>query len=115
MVTISSPGLSSADVTDAVGSTANDGLTFDSSSDNLDVDTAASLQIDGNGQVDIVADEIKDTVGSTATDGLSYSSTTNELDVLVGSGLEIDTNGNVAIPTGSVEETALAYDFLGGI
>jgi len=115
MVTISSPGLSSADVTDAVGSTANDGLTFDSATNRLDVDTATSLQIDGTGQVDVVDTEIQDTVGSTATSGLTYDNTTNELDVSVGSGLEIDTSGKVAIPTGSVEETALAYDFLGGI
>jgi len=81
----------------------------------LDVDTATALQIDGNGQVDVVDAEIQDTAGSTATSGLTYDSTTNELDVAVGSGLEVDTNGNVAIPTGSVEETALAYDFLRGI
>jgi len=115
MVSITSTGLSVADVKDAAGETATDGLTYDDVNNELDVDTATALQIDGNGQVDVVDAEIQDTAGSTATSGLTYDSTTNELDVAVGSGLEVDTNGNVAIPTGSVEETALAYDFLRGI
>jgi len=53
MVTISSPGLSSAAVTDAVGSTANDGLTFDSSTNKLDVDVGSGIEIDTNGKVGI--------------------------------------------------------------
>jgi len=53
MVTISSPGLSSADVTDAVGSTANDGLTFDSATNSLDVDVGSGIEIDPNGKVGI--------------------------------------------------------------
>jgi len=115
MVSITSTGLSVETAKDAAGATATDGLTYDDVNNELDVDTASALQIDGNGQVDVVDTEIQDTVGSTATSGLTYDSTTNELDVAVGSGLEVDTNGNVAIPTGSVEETALAYDFLRGI
>jgi hypothetical protein len=51
MVTISSPGLSSADVTDAVGSTANDGLTFDSATSSLNVDVGSGIEIDPNGKV----------------------------------------------------------------
>jgi len=61
MVTISSPGLSSADVTDAVGSTANDGLTFDSATNDLDVDVSSDLAIDANGRVDIAAGTIGET------------------------------------------------------
>jgi len=53
MVTISSPGLSSADVADAVGSTANDGLTFDSATNSLDVDVGSGIEIDPNGKVAI--------------------------------------------------------------
>jgi len=53
MVTISSPGLSSASVTDAVGSTANDGLTFDSVTNDLDVDVGSGIEIDANGKVGI--------------------------------------------------------------
>jgi len=53
MVSISSPGLSSADVTDAVGSTANDGLTFDSATDSLNVDVGSGIEIDPNGKVAI--------------------------------------------------------------
>jgi hypothetical protein len=53
MVTINSPGLSSANVTDAVGSTANDGLTFDSVTTNLDVDVGSGIEIDPNGKVAI--------------------------------------------------------------
>jgi hypothetical protein len=61
MVTISSPGLSSADVTDAVGSTANDGLTFDSATNSLDVDVGSSIEIDTNGKVAVVQDDIDET------------------------------------------------------
>jgi hypothetical protein len=61
MVTISSPGLSSADVTDAVGSTANDGLTFDSATNDLDVDVGSEIEIDATGKVDIVPGTIEET------------------------------------------------------
>jgi hypothetical protein len=61
MVTINSPGLSSADVTDAVGSTANDGLTFDSATNSLDVDVGSELAINANGKVDIAGATIEET------------------------------------------------------
>jgi len=53
MVTISSPGLSSANILDAIGSTANDGLTFDSATNDLDVDVGSGIEIDPNGKVGI--------------------------------------------------------------
>jgi len=59
MVTINSPGLKSADVTDAVGSTANDGLTFDSATNSLDVDLGNALEIDGSSQVAVIDDDIQ--------------------------------------------------------
>jgi len=61
MVTISSPGLSAADVADSVGSTANDGLTFDSATNDLNVDVCSELAIDANGRVDIAGGTIEET------------------------------------------------------
>jgi len=65
MVTISSPGLSAADVADSVGSTANDGLTFDSATNDLDVDVGSGIEIDPNGKVAIPT-------GTAETTALAY-------------------------------------------
>jgi len=114
MVTITSTGLSVEDAKDAAGETANNGLAYDDVTNELDVDPGPALQIDGNGRVDIVDNEIQDTVGSSANDGLTYDSGTNNLNVVAGNALTIDGSSQVAVVDDEIEKLALAYDFVGG-
>jgi len=59
-------------------------------------------------------EDAKDAAGSTANDGLTYDDVTNELDVQVGNALTIDGSNQVAVIQDDIDETALAYDFVGG-
>lgn len=55
----------------------------------------------------------KDAAGNTANDGLVYDDAANDLDVDVDNGLTITATGKVDIDTPTVQEQALAYDFVG--
>ena len=59
-------------------------------------------------------EDAKDAAGSTAKDGLTYDDVANELDVQVGNALTIDGSNQVAVVQDDIDETVLAYDFVGG-
>jgi len=61
MVTITSTGVSVETAKDAAGDTANDGLTYDDVTNELDVATGGGLTIDANGKVDIAGGSISET------------------------------------------------------
>jgi len=59
-------------------------------------------------------EDAKDAAGSTANDGLTYDDVANELDVQPGNALTIDGSNQVAVIQDDIDETVLAYDFVGG-
>jgi hypothetical protein len=59
-------------------------------------------------------EDAKDAAGSTANDGLTYDDVTNEFDVVPGNALTIDGSKQVAVVQDDIDETVLAYDFVGG-